>query len=213
MHRAQRIGFSLPVLLATSYLAGCVCLGIQPLQYRGPLMTGMSDAEAEALTRVTFDANDVAQGVMTAADFTARYQSLTSSVEIRPIPGVFIAYALITDRLLGRQTIILPGTANPANLATDLDFALAADPDLGISVHRGFQLNARAVRTDVTPYLIPDYQLTISGYSLGGATAVLLGAYLQRDGHSVANITTFGQPKVTDASGSLVLQKRLPIHR
>ncbi|HUN80774.1 MAG TPA: hypothetical protein VMV81_04615, partial [Phycisphaerae bacterium] len=34
-----------------------------------------------------------------------------------------------------------------------------------------------------------------------------------RDGHSIANITTFGQPKVTDRAGSLVLQKRLPIHR
>jgi triacylglycerol lipase len=205
------IGKSLGVLSAL-VIGGCICLGVQPLQYLGSLFDGLDLAQIDSIARLTFDVNDFAQGNITADDLTQRYQRFGRSVEIRPVGSVQTTYFFTTDHVLRQQTIVLPGTITDANLATDLDLVLAPDEKLNIGVHRGFQLNAQAVYNDVKDSLFP-YSIAIYGFSLGGATGVLLGAYLQTDGKYVENITTFGQPKVTDEGGAQILQQRLPLHR
>ncbi len=53
---------------------------------------------------------------------------------------------------------------------------------------------------------------TIIGHALGGAVAVPLAKMLKNTGHEIREITTFGQPKITDAKGALQLND-LPIIR
>jgi hypothetical protein len=47
---------------------------------------------------------------------------------------------------------------------------------------------------------------------LGGAIAVIVAMYLQRDGYSLDQVITFGQPKVTNVSGAGVFAS-LPLMR
>lgn len=50
------------------------------------------------------------------------------------------------------------------------------------------------------------------GSGLGGAVAIILAKKLQNLGHEILEVTTFGQPKITDASGAQELND-LPILR
>ena len=209
----RRMVPKLIVALSASGIVGCICTGVQPIQYQGFYFDGMDASEIDSLTRLTFDVNDYAQGNISADDLKARYERLGRTAEIRSLPAVQTSYLLLTDYVLRQHTIVLPGTINSANLASDLDMVLTSDEDLGILVHHGFQINAQAVRKDVKDSLYLLFPVRVTGFSLGGATAVLLGAYLRKDGVYISNITTFGQPKVTDAGGAQVLQKQLPILR
>ena len=53
---------------------------------------------------------------------------------------------------------------------------------------------------------------TIIGHSLGGAVAIPLAKKLQNAGYKIGEVTTFGQPKITDSQGALKLNN-LPILR
>lgn len=103
----------------------------------------------------------------------------------------------------GVQTIAIRGTANLANVLVDLDIEFQPDKRLGITLHNGFRSAAEAVFNDVRPRLISAKPLQITGHSLGGAIAVVLAMYLQRDSAVAVNqIITFGQPKVTNLTGA-----------
>jgi len=79
---------------------------------------------------------------------------------------------------------------------------MVEDQDLRSLVHRGFDNAALTVLDDVLPRLEVDYPITVTGYSIGGAMAVLLAQYLNVNGYEVVDVVTFGQPKVTDAAGA-----------
>ena len=116
------------------------------------------------------------------------------------IPESQVSYFL--SRANGIQTIAIRGTANPENVMLDLDLELKPDTALDIKLHQGFGSAAKAVYTDVKPYLNEKLPIHITGHSLGGAIAVILGLYLQQEDYAVTQIITFGQPKVTNVTGA-----------
>ncbi|WP_299264595.1 lipase family protein [uncultured Psychrosphaera sp.] len=102
----------------------------------------------------------------------------------------------------GVQTIVIRGTANEANVMVDLDLELKPDTQLNIKLHQGFASGARAILNEVKPYLKADQPVHLTGHSLGGAIAVVLGMYLEKSDFNVTQIITFGQPKVTNVGGA-----------
>lgn len=116
------------------------------------------------------------------------------------IPASQVSYFL--SQKDGVQTIAIRGTANLENAIVDLTVSLQPDPTLDIKLHQGFASAARAVYENMKPYLKKDEAIHITGHSLGGAIAVILGMYLQHDHYQVTQLITFGQPKVTNVTGA-----------
>lgn len=110
-------------------------------------------------------------------------------------------YMLIIDHARRHQTVVLAGTNTRYQWILDFDTQPYAETDFGAPVHRGFNTAALVVLTDCLQRLEPDYPVTLTGYSLGGAIACLLGRYLQLAGFEVDEIITFGQPQITTAAG------------
>ncbi|MGL4294357.1 MAG: lipase family protein [Aestuariivirga sp.] len=104
------------------------------------------------------------------------------------------------------------GTANHRNIKEDVQIKVVEDRMAGIPVHSGFDAAAQAVYDDARPHLKQGYTTYITGHSLGGAVAALLGVYLIDDGHSVMRIVTFGQPRFTTAKGVSQLSQ-IPLTR
>lgn len=116
------------------------------------------------------------------------------------IPLSQVSYFL--SRANGVQTIAIRGTANLENAMLDLDLELRPDAILDVKLHQGFGSGAKAVYEDIKPFLAKDRPIHLTGHSLGGAIAVILAMYLQKDGYSVEQVITFGQPKVTNVTGA-----------
>jgi len=112
----------------------------------------------------------------------------------------------------GLQQLAFRGTANLENVLVDLDVQLQLDKGLGIQLHQGFSAAAKAVYENALPYLDKTKPVQTTGHSLGGAIAVIVGMYLQRDGFQLTHVITFGQPKVTNVQGAAVFEN-LPLTR
>ena len=110
------------------------------------------------------------------------------------------------------QAIAVRGTANDTNWTLDKDTHALKDQKSGILMHRGFRTAAAAIYRDVRPRLKPGYTTYLTGHSLGGAVAAILGIYLQDDGVKLGRIFTFGQPKFTNVAGAKAYQN-LPLLR
>jgi Lipase (class 3) len=116
-------------------------------------------------------------------------------------------YWVIIDDVHRQQIIAIRGTADPADWLTDIRFIPVYDDILKVTVHRGFQTYARSVLTDLFDPkhpLNPNYDTYVTGHSLGGAAAVLVGLYLHVGYPSinVKGVYTYGQPKVFDNFGA-----------
>lgn len=72
---------------------------------------------------------------------------------------------------------------------------------MGIPVHRGFLNSAQQVYAQVRPLLDQEYEVRLTGHSLGGAVAAILLMMLKEDGFTLGQSVTFGQPKVTNEDG------------
>mgnify|MGYP000219569108 CR=1 FL=1 len=127
------------------------------------------------------------------------------------LPDSAVSYFLSRSPL-GSQQLAFRGTSNLENVLVDLDVQLQLDTRLGIQLHQGFSSAAKAVYKDVLPYLDKTKSVQTTGHSLGGAIAVIVGMYLQRDGFQLSNVVTFGQPKVTNVHGADVFEN-LPLLR
>lgn len=136
-------------------------------------------------------------------EIESRYGGEGIEAMVRMLPSG-TRYLLLLDHAARVQSLYFAGTnfGNLNEVIKDLDKVPVFDTELGATFHRGFLAAATQVRTDVMPLLQPDYATTLTGYSLGGATAAILGLQLQLDGFEVSDVLTFGQPKVTDAPGA-----------
>lgn len=66
----------------------------------------------------------------------------------------------------------------------------------GRPIHRGYARASRACGEAVRPLIVPDVPLVLTGHSLGGALATVLGMSLADEGVDVKHIVTWGAPKV-----------------
>jgi hypothetical protein len=102
----------------------------------------------------------------------------------------------------GEQILSFRGTSNLENALVDLDLALIHDPITDIQLHQGFAGAAKAALDDVKSKLDKTQPVQTTGHSLGGAIAVIIAMYLEKEGFELEQVITFGQPKVTNVTGA-----------
>ena len=121
----------------------------------------------------------------------------------------------------GISIIVIRGTANEANVLSDIDVRLVSDSRTGIRLHKGFrdaavtimQIIDTATKTGRT--IVQGQTLTyplehtvhVTGHSLGGAVAQIIGMWLHKRGKNV-QVYSYGSPKVSDQ----VLSSGQPSH-
>jgi hypothetical protein len=122
------------------------------------------------------------------------------------IPDIQIAFFLATNEASKTQVISIRGTSNIENAMVDIYLQLVDDQKTGLRLHHGFSLAARKVYAQLKPLLNPGYKINTTGHSLGGAVALILAMYLDADQFDIEQVTTFGQPKVTNMTGAEKIQ-------
>ena len=118
-------------------------------------------------------------------------------------PGnTHVQYVLLTLEERRAHVIAIRGTVDATNWKLDRDTRMVMDARTGIPLHRGFRAIAVAIHKDIRPHLKRGYEVYLTGHSLGGAAAAVLGLYFKADGHALGGIYTYGQPKFTTAAGA-----------
>ena len=118
------------------------------------------------------------------------------------IQGLEIHYFIVEDKKRGAETIVIRGTSNLENALTNIDFKLTTDSKSGLKLHSGFAHAAQAIYPNITTHLNKKRAIYVTGHSLGGAIAQIIAIYLQQDGYRLAEVITFGQPKVANFSAA-----------
>ena len=103
----------------------------------------------------------------------------------------------------GITIIIIRGTANQSNMLSDIDVRLVKDDDLGIYLHKGFKDASTVVMQAIDntyengskKYTV-EHTVHVTGHSLGGAVAQIIGMWLHKRGKNV-QIYSYGSPKVS----------------
>ena len=103
------------------------------------------------------------------------------------------AYNVVQDR--GVTIISIRGTDNGKNVLTDLDARPFRDRKLGVQIHRGFRDAAEKLKDDILENVALEETIILTGHSLGGAIAQILGLWFEDDAYEV-QIYTFGSPSV-----------------
>ena len=103
------------------------------------------------------------------------------------------AYNVVQDR--GVTIISIRGTDNGKNVLTDLDARPFKDRKLGVQVHRGFRDASEKLKNDIIENVALEENIILTGHSLGGAIAQILGLWFEDDAYEV-QIYTFGSPSV-----------------
>ena len=103
------------------------------------------------------------------------------------------AYNVVQDR--GVTIISIRGTDNSKNVLTDLDARPFRDRKLGVQIHRGFRDAAEKLKNDIIENVPLEENIILTGHSLGGAIAQILGLWFEDDAYEV-QIYTFGSPSV-----------------
>ena len=111
-----------------------------------------------------------------------------------------------------QQVIAVRGTSNVENVIVDAAFVLVPDEITGIDIHQGFLLSARDIYQQIRSEIKPGYTVNTIGHSLGGAAALIIAMMLDAQGYPIGEVITFGQPKVTNISGSRAF-KHLDVKR
>ena len=102
----------------------------------------------------------------------------------------------------GVTILIFRGTDNKENVLTDIDFrpfkdgALTRAWGVDVYLHRGFRDAASALYDDIKKTHKVERTVYLTGHSLGGAIAQIIGFWLEMEGYNV-QIYPFGSPKVT----------------
>jgi len=121
----------------------------------------------------------------------------------------------------GISIIVIRGTANEANVLSDIDVRLVSDVRTGIRLHKGFRDAAvtimqiidtskttgrNTVQGQTLTYPL-EHTVHVTGHSLGGAVAQIIGMWLHIRGKNV-QVYSYGSPKVSDQ----VLSRGQPSH-
>ena len=160
-----------------------------------------------------FTAKDFSHWLDAAYIAEATYQSTGNLAKVlarqgykiqrsQQIDGFSVAYVLATNDETKQHILAVRGTSNAQNILVDAAFVLVPDKLSGIDIHQGFLLSARDIYQAIHAELKPGYQINTVGHSLGGAAAIILAMMLDAQGFSIGEVITFGQPKVTNISGS-----------
>jgi len=97
----------------------------------------------------------------------------------------------------GISIIIIRGTANDANVLSDIDVRLVDDARTGIKLHKGFRDVAVTIMQIIDTTKTLAHTVHVTGHSLGGAVAQIIGMWLHKRGKNV-QIYSYGSPKVSD---------------
>ena len=107
----------------------------------------------------------------------------------------------------GISIIVIRGTANTENVQSDIDVRLVNDERLGIYLHKGFRDASLGVMEIIDRDHTVEHTVHVTGHSLGGAVAQIIGMWLHKRGKNV-QVFSYGSPKVS----SQVLSGGQPIH-
>jgi len=121
-----------------------------------------------------------------------------------------VAFEVIQDN--GISIIVIRGTANTSNMLSDIDIRLVSDARTGIRLHKGFRDVAvnimqiidtsttsskfNVVQAQTLTYPL-EHTVHVTGHSLGGAVAQIIGMWLHKRGKNV-QVFSYGSPKVSD---------------
>jgi len=106
----------------------------------------------------------------------------------------------------GISIIVIRGTANAENVQSDIDVRLVTDDDLGIRLHKGFRDASVTVMSGIDESSL-EKTVHVTGHSLGGAIAQIIGMWLHRKDHNV-QVYSYGSPKVSNQ----ILSSGQPTH-
>jgi len=116
-----------------------------------------------------------------------------------------LAYEVKTDG--GITIIVIRGTDNTDNVVSDIDIRMIKDDILDIYLHKGFKDASTTIIQEVDKYYQLAHTVYVTGLSLGGAIAQIIGMWLHKRGHNV-QVFSYGSPKVS----SQVLVSGQPTH-
>jgi len=106
-----------------------------------------------------------------------------------------VAFEVIQDN--GISIIVIRGTANEANVLSDIDVRLVEDVRTGLYLHKGFRDAAISVMQIIDNEHTIEHTVHVTGHSLGGAVAQIIGMWLHKRGKNV-QIYSYGSPKVSN---------------
>ena len=106
-----------------------------------------------------------------------------------------VAFEVIQDN--GISIIVIRGTANKSNVESDIDVRLVSDARTGIKLHKGFRDAAVTIMQIIDTTKTLEHTVHVTGHSLGGAVAQIIGMWLHTRGKNV-QIYSYGSPKVSD---------------
>jgi len=106
-----------------------------------------------------------------------------------------VAFEVIQDN--GISIIVIRGTANDANVLSDIDVRLVDDARTGIKLHKGFRDVAVTIMQILDNTHTIEHTVHVTGHSLGGAVAQIIGMWLHTRGKNV-QIFSYGSPKVSN---------------
>ena len=116
-----------------------------------------------------------------------------------------LAYEVKTED--GITIIVIRGTDNTDNVLSDIDIRMIKDDVLDIYLHKGFRDASTTIIQEVDKYYQLEHTVHVTGHSLGGAVAQIIGMWLHKRGKNV-QVYSYGSPKVS----SQVLSGGQPTH-
>ena len=106
-----------------------------------------------------------------------------------------VAFEIIQNN--GISIIVIRGTANEGNVLSDIDVRLVNDVRTGIRLHKGFRDASLGLMEIIDNTKTLEHTVHVTGHSLGGAVAQIIGMWLHKRGHNV-QIFSYGSPKISN---------------